>query len=255
VKEKIPTTWGEPRSCGGTIDRTTVDVWQISLGQPADVQQALMKSLSADEIQRAQRYVFAIHRERFVVARGGLRMILGHYLDLPPAEIRFEYSQRGKPAVIPPSEKTLPLRFNLSHSNELALCAVTMDREVGIDLEALRPIVDADRMAARYFDPLENSSYQQLRASEKLDGFFRRWTMKEAYIKARGHGLSLALDQFRISTEPGVDGFHRVRSTDVQDDRRWAVKPLNAPLGYVASIVSEGDDWQLTYRQWPDDLR
>ena len=230
-----------------------VFVWKIPLIQPLGVQESLRTLLSADEIQRANRFVFPIHRDRFVVARGVLRRILGAYLSLEPNAIRFDYNRQGKPAVVRSAEMP-PLCFNLSHSADLALCAVTADRAVGIDIEAMRPICDRDRMARRYFAQSENSSYQMLSPDEKPEGFLIRWTMKEAYIKAHGQGLSMPLDQFNISAEPDLTGFHRVRTIDPLENTRWGIKRLCPPPGYIAAIVAEGFDWNLEYRQWPNDL-
>lgn len=239
-----------------TMDSTTVFVWQIPLVQSPEHQDSLRKLLSDDEVQRANRFVFPIHRDRFVVARGALRKILGRALSIDPQDIRFDYNRHGKPAVAN-SLGSLPISFNLSHSADLALCAVTLDRilGIGIDVEELREVSDADRMATRYFDPHENASYQSLPHEERREGFLVRWTMKEAYIKARGEGLSIPLDQFAIVTEPDAAGFHHVRSADRQQESRWGVKRLSPPAGYVAAMVAEGFDWSVVYRNWPEDLR
>jgi 4'-phosphopantetheinyl transferase len=187
------------------------------------------------------------------VARAALRTILGTYLGLKPAEVAFAYNRFGKPSVLG-SPATSRLRFNLTHSSDLALCAVAMDREVGIDLETQRQVVDADRMAVRYFDPLEASSYQTLPAEERAKGFLIRWTMKEAVIKGQGQGLSMPLNQFSISADPDALGFHRITSTNPQLNTRWSLRRLTSPDGYVAALAVEGSDWQVVYRRWPEDL-
>ena len=234
------------------LEQNEVHVWQVALSQPPTFVLSLRDILVAEEIQRADRFVFPIHRQRFTVARGALRTILGLYLGQKPSDISFAYNRYGKPSIGRTADAA-PIRFNLSHSAEHALCAITWNRDVGIDIEAMREIVDSDRMAARYFDPLENASYQKLPSGDKMEGFFARWTMKEAYIKARGEGLSIPLDQFTISTAPDSTGFHRVTSVDPHDDERWTIARLSPPTGYVAAIAVEGHSWDLQYLQWQRD--
>ena len=151
----------------------------------------------------------------------------------------------GKP-LLPRTPEQLDLRFNLSHSGDLALCACILGRDVGIDVEALQSIRSADQIARRYFAPEEFATYQTLSDATRPEGFYVRWTMKEAYIKARGSGLSLPLDAFAISSAPDPSGFHWVRSRDKADDQRWRIVRLSPPAGYIASLAVEG--------QHPSDL-
>jgi 4'-phosphopantetheinyl transferase len=153
--------------------------------------QKLAQTLAEDESQRARRFHFEQDRRRFVVGRGQLRSILSAYIGCTPSSVKFTYGSKGKPA--------LPgLQFNVSHSHELALCAISAKREVGVDLEYLRPMPEAVQLAKRFFSRAEHDLIQALPAEEQASVFFRLWTGKEAYLKATGQGLSHPLDQVEI---------------------------------------------------------
>lgn len=170
------------------LGRDAVHVWQAALDgrRPAAVR--LGAWLSADERARADAFRSADDQRRFIVGRGTLRAILGHYLSLPPEAVRFAYGPQGKPRLAHASAQAA-LRFNVSHAHELVLVAVACAREVGVDVEYLRPIPEADRIAERMFSPEERETLRRLPASERLPAFFTTWTLKEAYLKALGDGL------------------------------------------------------------------
>jgi len=189
-------------------------------------------------------------RTRFVVARATLRTILGRYLGTAPQEVALACNRHGKPLLDRRVHAT-ELQFNVSHSADLAVLAVTEGREVGIDVEALREVCDADRIAARHFDAAEQATYLALPAPLRREGFFVRWTLKEAYIKARGMGLAIPLSSFSVASVAGADGRHQVCPHDPEDGRRWSAMRLPALPGFAAALVAEGDDWQLVWRQWP----
>ncbi len=168
-----------------------VQIWKINLLQPDTVVQKLGQTLAEDESQRACRFHFEQDRRRFVVGRGQLRSVLSSYLGCTPSSVQFTYGAKGKPA--------LPgLQFNMSHSHELALCALSIKREVGVDLEYLRPLPEAVQLAKRFFSVTEHALIQALPVEEQVPVFFRLWTGKEAYLKATGQGLSHGLDQVEI---------------------------------------------------------
>ena len=161
------TTWTTP-SAHPVLSDDEVHVWRASLDQPTADYAAL---LSADEQAKAQRFRFEQERRRFIVGRGTLRIILGRYLNLPPEKLQFEYRAHGKPALTASS-----LCFNLSHSEDMALYAVTHDREVGIDLEHIRPVQDVGKLAEQFFSPAERAELDALPLDKKLDSFFSGWT-------------------------------------------------------------------------------
>jgi 4'-phosphopantetheinyl transferase len=228
-----------------------VHVWRASLDQPASRVQSLQHTLTTDELSQAGRFYFQKDRQHFIVARGLLRAILSRYLDVEPGQLRFCYSDYGKPSLAPPSgPKTL--NFNLSHSDRLVLYAVTRGREIGIDLERVRPVPEAEQIAERFFSAEENAVFRTLPARLKQEAFFTCWTRKEAYIKARGEGLSLPLDQFDVSLVPGEPAMLLSTRGDPQEAARWSLRELMPGPGYVAAIAVEGHDWRLACWQFPE---
>jgi len=233
------------------VSNDEVHVWRASLDLAESEVQRLAQTLSADERTRSERFYFERDRQRFIAGRGMLRQILGRYLGIDPSRLRFRYGAHGKPALAEPAGER-GLRFNVSHSQGLALYAVTCNREVGVDLERVRPISNADRIAERFFSSQENAALRALPANLKCEGFFTCWTRKEAYIKARGDGLSFSLDQFDVSLAPGAPAALLDVRGHPQEVSRWSLLELIAGSGYVAALAVEGHHWRLKCWQWPE---
>ncbi|MBN1978022.1 MAG: 4'-phosphopantetheinyl transferase superfamily protein [Anaerolineae bacterium] len=220
-----------------------VHVWCASLEQPAERVHRLARTLSADETSRAERFRLERDRRRFVVARGVLRAILGRYLGIDPSQLRFSYGEHGKPGLSAGfGDDTL--RFNLAHSHELALYAFTRGREVGADLEYVRPLPDAGEIAAGFFSRRESAELEGIPDCRKPEAFFSYWTCKEAYVKAAGGGLARALDRVEISLAPGPARLLSVAGVP-EEAARWSLRTLNPATGYVAAIAFEGRRCQL----------
>ena len=179
-----------------------VHVWRASLDEFPSQIDIFLHTLAADEQKRAERFYFQRDRERFITAHGVLRAILGLYLNRAPKYLSFRYSSHGKPALAWESGGDA-IRFNMSHSHGVALYAVTRDREVGIDVEFIRRDLAVEQIAERFFSRRETATLRALPTALREHAFFLCWTRKEAYIKARGEGLSLPLDQFDVSLIPG----------------------------------------------------
>jgi 4'-phosphopantetheinyl transferase len=231
------------------LSNDEVHVWRVSLDLPAPHVQSLQQTLAPDELDRTERFHFQIHRQRFIVTRGLLRVILGRYLNIEPNQLHFSYSDYGKPALIPPPAQEA-LNFNVSHSHELALYAITRNRHIGIDVEYVHPISEIERIAERFFSAQENAVLRTLPQTEKLNAFFKCWTRKEAYIKAKGEGLSAPLDQFDVSLAPGEPARLLNVRGDPQEVSRWSLQELIPGPGYVAALAVEGHDWGLSLWQW-----
>jgi 4'-phosphopantetheinyl transferase len=232
-----------------TLSNHDVHVWRTSLELNTDHVRRLRQTLSADEIVRAERFHFERDRRHFIVARGVLRMILSRYLGLGPHQLGFCYSSYGKPALATAPGRDW-LRFNVSHSHELALYAITCGREVGIDIEYMRDDVATDAIAERYFSPREVRTFRALPAPQRREAFFACWTRKEAYIKARGEGLSFPLDRFDVSLAPGEPPALLRTLGDPHEACRWSLRALAPGAAYMAALVVEGHNWQLTCWQW-----
>ena len=224
-----------------------VHVWRVALDQPGTSLDRLRRVLSVDEMERAQGFHFDKDRHAFIVARGALRTILGRYLDMAAGDVRFCYNPYGKPAL---ARELGAIRFNLSHSGNLALCAVARDRDVGIDVERIRRVPKFEQIASRYFSARERSELGTLPADQKLHAFFSCWTRKEAYIKARGQGLSLPLDRFSVSLRPGVPATITRCEKDPRDVRFWSLRDVCPGGDYVAAVAAEGKGWHPKGLRW-----
>jgi 4'-phosphopantetheinyl transferase len=222
-----------------------VHVWRAALDVPESQVRSLWYILTADECQRAERYVFAKDRTHFVVARGLLRVLLGRYLRQDPPQLRFIYGPHGKPALATDTGGGA-LRFNVSHSHGLALYAITRGREVGVDVERIRPEVAQEKIAERFFSPREVTLLRALPAPLQATAFFACWTRKEAYIKATGEGLTLSLGQFDVSLVPGEPAALLRTAWDPQEAARWVLQDLAPALDYRAAVAVAGHDWRLT---------
>ena len=236
-----------PQTVRGSHEQ--VQVWRFNLDAPPEVLQRCRALLSADEVARAQRFIRERDRARFTVARGTLRLILARYLGCAPEELRFRYSAYGKPELGEPHGAG-PLRFNVSHSGSLALIAVGMGRAVGVDLEQVRTNVAFAQIAARTFSPGEQAALRALPRALQLAGFFNCWTRKEAYIKARGLGLALPLDQFDVSVAPEAPAALLSTAGEPAAASQWSLQALAPGDGFVGAVAAEGLDWQVVAWQW-----
>ncbi|WP_414571052.1 4'-phosphopantetheinyl transferase HetI [Nostoc sp. CCY 9925] len=211
-----------------TLLADEIHVWRINLDQPEPQLQDLRTTLSSDEIARAERFYFQQHRQRFIAGRGILRTILGRYLGIKTSEVQFNYQQRGKP-VLAETFAGSGIEFNLSHSQELGLCAVNFQREIGVDLESIRPVSDLEALAKRFFLPREYEMLRSLSLAQQQEAFFRYWTCKEAYLKATGDGLAQLekVEVFLTPTEPAK----------LQISEDWSLFELVPANNYVAAVA------------------
>ncbi|NLF71781.1 MAG: 4'-phosphopantetheinyl transferase superfamily protein [Candidatus Anammoximicrobium sp.] len=222
-----------------------VHVWRAEVAQHTSALTDLSSILSPAEQERANRFYFVADRERFVVAHGLLRVLLGRYLREAPQMLRFSDNPHGKPALAPSSDQA-GLRFNLSHSQGLVMYAVARGREVGVDVEQIRLVADFERIAEQFFSPAERKELRTLRTECKLDGFFGLWTLKEAYVKAWGQGLSVPLHDFSVSLQPDASGnFFLTPGGDDRQCADWSLRRLTPGPGYVGALAVEGHDWEL----------
>lgn len=239
--------WREARR-PASLAADEIHVWRIPLDGVGPSQDEAQALLSADEQERWGRFHFARDRRRFERARVALRVILAAYLDEEARRIRFAFGTHGKPELAEPSGE---VGFNLSHSGDLALLAVAGRREVGVDVEAVRPVCDAEAIAERFFSPAENAALRQLPPQGRLDAFFRCWTRKEAYLKALGEGLARPLDGFDVSLEPDAPARLLKVHADPQEASRWWLTALEPGPGYVGALAACGRGWRPSLWEWP----
>ncbi|MFN3647963.1 MAG: 4'-phosphopantetheinyl transferase family protein [Armatimonadota bacterium] len=212
-------------------------VWRVAIPEDAPAPE-LAAVLSPDERERAGRYHFARDRHRYLTVRGTLRLLLARYVDLAPETLRFRYGPFGKPELEGcPGE--IDLRFNVSHSGDLGLIALTRGRAVGVDVEQVRPELSYQELADRYFSPAEAAAIRALPAETRRLAFFHCWTRKEAYVKARGDGLSRELAAFSVSVAPDEPAALLQCASAPDAPSRWSLQTLNLGPGYVGALAVE----------------
>jgi 4'-phosphopantetheinyl transferase len=210
-----------------------VQVWAIWL-TASDAALAFYRStLSPDERERAERFSFENLRRSYVLSRGGLRILLGHYLDCPPNEIEILYGSKGKPAL----RQETRIRFNTSHSGQMALHAFTCNCELGVDVEELRELDDPEAIATRFFSSAEISELLSLRPDDRGLAFLRCWTRKEAYIKSIGDGLAIPLNHFQVTFLPGVPARFVQVTSNMGTANDWTLSDLELAAGYVGALA------------------
>jgi 4'-phosphopantetheinyl transferase len=226
-----------------------VDVWRIPLQAPPDRLEEYRAVLNEAEQNRLASFYFQADRLRFLVAHGVLRSILGRYLGQPPVALSFSVNAFGKPALAP-AWGDPPLSFNLSHSRDLALLAVAAGRHTGVDVEYIRPELVDERIPERFFSPAEVAALRRLPPGQQKDVFFQVWTRKEAFIKAKGMGLSIPLDQFDVSVTPGEPAALLRYAPDPAETACWELVSLQPGPGYAAALAVAGGGWALKNWEW-----
>jgi 4'-phosphopantetheinyl transferase len=233
--------WGDAAETP-RLDPGVVHVWRVQLPESdaSPFPPSEIDVLHADEIDRAWRFRSEELKRHFVRCRSALRMILASYLSCAPAELRFEYGEHGKPMLRSTTRGFGPLspHFNLSHADRLALVAVTLDCPIGVDVERVRSFADADRLAQRFFAPREYAKYTTLAGAARHAGFFNCWTRKEAFVKARGEGLSLPLQSFEVTLEPHEPA--RVIHVEPHpgEAEEWSMFGFEPAAGYCAAVAA-----------------
>jgi 4'-phosphopantetheinyl transferase len=218
-----------------------IHVWHAALDREEKVLGRLESRLSQEEKARADRFHFVNDRNRFVAARGLLRELLGKYLHQAPTGLEFSYGEHGKPS-LSGGNASSGLCFNLSHSAGLVVYAIAKERNLGIDVEHVRPESAGDDIAERYFSSREVSDLRTLPPEARVEGFFHCWTRKEAYLKATGMGLQIPLDSFAVSLFP-----EKPAQFLGGVEPRWHLAAHDPAEGYVAAVVYDGAPCSLKY--------
>ncbi|HEU4904397.1 MAG TPA: 4'-phosphopantetheinyl transferase superfamily protein [Flavisolibacter sp.] len=231
------------------VSSDQVHVWRIFLDVNVHEIESLLGHLSADEVSRASRFRFEKDKIRFIAAHGILRRILGHYLQQYPQKIRFAYAPNGKP-ILADGLNATTLSFNLSHSGGFALCAITLHRKVGVDIEFIRHDVAVEQIARRFFSQSEVRSLESMQKHELYETFYRYWTRKEAFLKATGDGLSLPMEKIDVSAISGKTLSPATLLRNEKENVRWYVQDLFPGEGYTGAIAVEAACCRLTYLQY-----
>jgi len=220
----------------GVLKTPVVEIVGVRLDAPMEVSAALWQLLSRDERERAAKFRYAKHRQHYIVARATLRRLLAERLRIAPRAVEFVETKYGKPRLAP-VHGSADVEFNLSHSGSLAVYAFTSGRAVGVDVELIREVPDADDLAERFFSPTETASLRALPPDRRSLAFLACWTRKEAFIKALGLGLNCPLDAFDVTIDPEAPA--RITRIEERIDRvaTWAMHAFTPYPCYIAAAA------------------
>jgi 4'-phosphopantetheinyl transferase len=222
-----------------------IHIWRAHLDLSTEQLNRVKSALSNEEIERVKRFVFPIHQQRFAAARGILRYILSKYLPQDPADITFGYNAFGKPHIATDNPS---LYFNLSHANALALYAIGLQPHIGIDIEQIQENIEVESIAQRFFSTEEYEAIRNLLPTERKRAFFNIWTRKEAFIKARGDGLSFPLKDFTVNYQEEARLMH-ISGKD-EEASHWFLTPLYPGDNYIATLANPRRKYSIQLYQF-----
>lgn len=237
--------WHE-RGTAPRLDPDIVHVWRAPLDVPSQRAEEVWARLSPDEQTQADRFVSPTHRIRFIMAHGALRRLIADYESLPVFDRPFARRSRGKPEI---SDST-SLRFNLAHSDDLALIAFARGQEVGVDVELIHEDVEVERLARRFFSSQELAALLELPVAHRREGFFHMWVQKEAYMKGRGDGVLLGVTHFDVVAHPDHPAALLRDRRDPEAPARWGLVTLEPKPGFRGALAVEGRHTRVEYYSW-----
>lgn len=234
--------WASPTK-QSYILKNTIHIWKIEYSDFSGDESVLLKVLTDDELKRADKFHYKIDRKRYTVTKAFLKIILSKILSVNPVEIRFALNAHGKPKLIKPAD----VHFNISHSGNMGMIAVTDVAAIGVDVERYRERMTAGKAAKRFFSEKEVADFLELPEDQKLKGFFNCWTRKEAFIKALGLGLAMPLRDFDVTLKPG----EKVKLTDIRKINEtatdWTLKPIPLEIEYAAAFAIKSKSFEDYY--------
>lgn len=233
---------------------TDIHVWKTSLDMASSALNTFAGILSASELEHARRFRFDQHRNRFIAGRGFMRTLLSHYLQIKPAQLEFVYNAYGKPLLSGAFVESR-LNFNLAHSENLALLAVTRLGTIGIDVERIRPVTDAGQMAAMFLSARESAAFYNLPPEQKPVAFFNLWTRKEAWLKATGEGIGHLLKAVEVSFLPGEPARFLSLPGNPQTTASWRLRDFEPAPGFVAALAIPAQTAFLRLCCWDEEAR
>lgn len=227
------------------IEDHQVHVWQVNLKTLFFYPKELLKTLSPDELDRANQFKFQKDRECFIIRHYQLRFILSKYCNCQSHELMFRYNSYRKPFISTPQFKTI--KFSMSYSGDLMMAGICRENDIGIDIEMVREMHESESIA------VENFSLQELKyligTTDITDAFFKIWTRKEAFVKAMGKGLYYPLKSFCV--EANFSGVYEplIIFDDPKESKLWKTSELNTSTGYIASLAIKSDRFKILYFQ------
>ena len=228
-------------------DKNDIHIWSVRIADPDACLTCGESILSPQEQNRVSQFKFEKDRSRSIVSHAALRSILCDYLNIAPQDLQFSTGANGKPALTKVPGQCW-LQFNLSHSGDIALIAITRRREIGVDVEYVKQDFPFHEVAEHFFTAREVAALCALPEPLQRQAFYKCWTSKEAYLKAKGTGLSGELDEVEIllAEEQSV----RIKGSVPN----WTLMELPAPDNYRAALVVEGDECRVQCFQWQQPL-
>lgn len=242
-------TWHKPPD-ELQLDVAYIDVWHSRIDLPEAEIENYVLSLSAQERERAEKFTFPDKYEEYVVTRGLLKKALAHVLRQAPSEFHFDYTSSKKP-YLPRKYNDQLISFNVSHSHGQALVAISVDRNIGIDIEKIRTDVEYEKLALRFFSMAEHKALMLCPPAERAAAFFATWTRKEAFVKAVGKGIAFGLSEFDVNISPKEAPVMLATRWNPGDVSKWSMANIETEKNYLATLVADGGDFQI--RHWYTD--
>ena len=244
----MPIKWKKPPS-NLSLSSDFIDIWQTRLDLSVRDIEYYADMLCAEEKQRVDKFKFSKKRHEYIITRGLLRRVLAQTLDTDPHSLQFEYAEHGKPYLTERwQDKTVS--FNVTHSGNKALVAVTLERNIGVDIELIRTEVEFDKLSNRFFSADESSSLETYKKQDLSKAFYACWTGKEAYVKALGDGISFGLSEFSVSVDPEEEQVTLVTHWDTDEASRWTIINLDTGKDYIGAIAADKKEIKLRYWEY-----
>jgi 4'-phosphopantetheinyl transferase len=252
VANSQPDNW-RPQRHPDQLHTSEVHLWSVSLDTPSEKSGYFRSTLSADEKERADRFLKIEDCELYTITRGALRSFLGAYLAIEPREVEFAYGALGKPSLLHMDGAHAALNFSVSHSGGQALLGFARGRRIGVDLERVSADADVLELAERYFSSNEFETLRSLTAELQHEAFYCGWTRKEAYLKARGEGIFFGLERVEVSLIPGERAVIKKVSDDPNVSENWILEHLLPAPNYIGAVAAEGHDLTFRFFRWEPD--
>ena len=229
------------------LDNACVDVWRSQIDLSAAKISEYRSMLCEEELKRTEKFTFPNKQEEYVVTRGLLRSALALVLKEDPASFSFKYSESSKPYLTTEVDRQA-VAFNVSHSHGQALVAISLDRKLGVDIEKIRPEVEYEKLAERFFSKAEHKALMQCAAEERVAAFFATWTRKEAFVKAVGKGIAFGLSEFDVNVDANAPPKMLHTRWDADDVNNWHMANIESVNSHMATVVADGRAFKL--RLW-----